>query len=79
MFELPETLTVNDLPFLPDPKTLSREELQTLLEKLGCLYDEVDAEEPDEESEAYEEWLDALDEIEDFRDEVLDRLEQPDI
>ena len=75
MFELPETLTVNDLPFLPDPKTLSREELQTLLEKLGCLYDEVDAEEPDEESEAYEEWLDALDEIEDFRDEVLDRLE----
>ncbi len=79
MFELPETLTVNDLPFLPDPKTLSREELQTLLEKLGCLYDEMDAEEPDEESEAYEEWLDALDEIEDFRDEVLDRLEQPDI
>ena len=79
MFELPETLTVNDLPFLPDPKTLSREDLQTLLDKLGCLYDEVDAEEPDEESEAYEEWLDALDEIEDFRDEVLDRLEQPDI
>jgi hypothetical protein len=79
MFERPETLTVNDLPFLPDPKTLSREDLQTLLDKLGCLYNEVDAEEPDEESEAYEEWLDALDEIEDFRDEVLDRLEQPDI
>ena len=75
MNELPETLTMEDLAFLPELEDLSREELQALLEKLDELYDSVDAEEPDEESEAYDEWLEDLEEIDDWRDAVQEELD----
>ena len=75
MNELPETLTMEDLAFFLYLEDLSREELQALLEKLDELYDSVDAEEPDEESEAYDEWLEDLEEIDDWRDAVQEELD----
>ena len=65
-----------DLTDLPDLDTLDRDALQSLLAQLEKLYREVDTQEPeDEESEEYEDWLNDLDEIQDWMDEVQDRLE----
>jgi len=76
MYEFPESLTIEDLPFLPDPEELSLAELETLRDRLDRLYDDVDAEEPEEESEAYDEWVVDLEEIDDLRDAVEDRIEE---
>lgn len=64
-----------DLNNLPDPATLSREELRELFTQLESLYGEVEAQEPDEDSEEYESWLEDLEEIEDLMDEIGEMLE----
>jgi len=76
MYEFDEPLTLEDLPFLPDPEELSLPELEAMRDRLDQLYDDVEAEEPDEESEAYDEWVEDLEEIDDLRDTVEDRIEE---
>ena len=78
---IPDPLTLQDLPFLPDVEELEPEELRLLLSRLEILYHQVDGEEPEEEdengeeSEAYDEWLEQLEEMDDLMDAIRDRLE----
>ena len=59
-----------DLNHLPDLASLDPDSLRALFSRLEDLYDDVDAQEPeDEDSEEYESWLEDLDEIEDLMDE----------
>jgi hypothetical protein len=65
-----------DLARLPDPDSLTPEELRDLLAQLEDFYREVDAREPeDEESEEYDAWLEDLEEIQDLMDDLTDRLD----
>lgn len=76
MYVFPESLTIEDLDSLPDPEELSMAELTVMRDRLNHLYDDVEAEEPEEESEAYEEWVEDLEEIDDLLDEVEERIEE---
>ena len=50
-----------DLTDLPDLSALSPDELRSLHSRLEAFYNEVEAQEPDDEdSEEYESWLDDL-------------------
>lgn len=73
---LPDTLTMDDLEFLPDIDTLDEEGLEAILERLEDLLDDLESEEPDEEDEAHNEWEDSIDEVTDFIDEVQSRIEE---
>jgi len=80
---IPDPLTAEDLPYLPDLDDLSRPELTILLERLTTLYNELDAEEPDWsdvedelENEAHDEWIEQLEEIDDLMDDIRDRLDE---
>ncbi len=65
-----------DLARLPDPDSLTPEELRDLLAQLEDFYREVDAREPeDEESEEFDAWLEDLEEIQDLMDDLTDRLD----
>ena len=65
-----------DLTNLPDLSALSPDELRSLHSRLEAFYNEVEAQEPDDEdSEEYESWLDDLEEIEDLMDEIGEKLD----
>ncbi len=66
-----------DLNNLPDLSSLGPEELRALSSRLEDLYNELEAQEPDdEECEEYEDWLNDLEEVEDLMDEIEERLEE---
>ena len=76
---IPNPLTLDDLPFLPDPEELSPGDLRVLLARLDELYDSLSAAEPEwteEEAEAEEEWTEQLEEIDDLMDDIRDLLEE---
>ena len=75
MTTLPDQLTMEQLEFLPDIDTLSKEELEQLLGLLDNLMDDLESEEPDEDTEAHEEWEESMDEVTDLMDEVQSRIE----
>ncbi len=82
-FDIPDPITPEDLPFLPDPDDLEPAELRLLLERLGVLYDHLCAEEPvwpeneeDPETEVCREWAEQLEELDDLMDDIRDRLEE---
>lgn len=75
---LPDTLTMDDLEFLPDIDTLDREGLELLLSRLEDLLDDLEDREPDEDSRAHDEWEESIDEVTDFIDEVESRIEEMD-
>ena len=65
-----------DLSNLPDPASLDPQSLRDLYAQLEELYSDVEMQEPeDEESEAYETWLNDLEEVEDLMDEIEDILD----
>ena len=64
-----------DLTDLPDPASLSPEELRVLRAQLEELYSDTETLEPDEEDEEYEDWLNELEEIEDLMDEIDDLIQ----
>ena len=78
----PENLHEEDLEDLP-LETLDRPQLQSLLKRIGEIYADVEAEEPDpeafedpEEAEAcYAEWEERLEALDDLTDEINDLLE----
>ena len=76
MTTLPDQLTMEQLEFLPDIDTLSKEELEQLLGLLDNLMDDLESEEPDEDTEAHEEWVESIDEVTDLMDEVQSRIEE---
>lgn len=74
MTTLPDQLTVDQLEFLPDIDTLGKEDLEKLSVLLDNLMDDLEGEEPDEDTEAHEEWEESMDEVTDFMDEVQSRI-----
>ena len=56
---------------------LSPEELQAYLQHVQDLYDDLQADEPDEieEPEAFAEWLDELEDLDSLMDDIQDLLE----
>ena len=60
-----------------DPEELEAEELEPLLGRLEEIYDELNAEEPDdEESDEYEEWLEMMEDLDSLMDDIRDRMEE---
>jgi len=68
-------LTMEDLEFLPDLDTLDTPALEELLDRLEGLLDDLEDDEPVEDSEAHSEWEESLDEVSDFIEEVQSRLD----
>lgn len=73
--DTPKPLTMADLEFLPDLDALDRDELEALLARLETLSDALDDEEPDEDSEAHDEWEESLFEVAEFIDAVQSLIE----
>ena len=69
-----ETITLEELGSV-DLDALSMEEQSQLLLRLRTLYADLEAREPDEESDEYEDWLNALDDLEEIMEEIQDSLE----
>ncbi len=69
-----ETITLEELGSV-DLDALSTEEQSQLLLRLRTLYADLEAREPDEESDEYEDWLNALDDLEEIMEEIQDSLE----
>ena len=73
--DTPQPLTMADLEFLPDLDALDRDGLEALLARLEALSDALDDEEPDEGSEAHDEWEESLFEVAEFIDAVQSLIE----
>ena len=69
-----ETITLEELGSV-DLDALNMEEQRRLLLRLRILYADLEAGEPDEESDEYEDWLNALDDLEEIMEEIQDCLE----
>ena len=69
-----ETITLEELGSV-DLDALSTEEQSQLLLRLRTLYADLEAREPDEESDEYGDWLNALDDLEEIMEEIQDSLE----
>ena len=69
-----ETITLEELGSV-DLDALSTEEQSQFLLRLRTLYADLEAREPDEESDEYEDWLNALDDLEEIMEEIQDSLE----
>ena len=69
-----ETIQLEELGSV-DLDALSTEEQSQLLLRLRTLYADLEAREPDEESDEYEDWLNALDDLEEIMEEIQDSLE----
>ena len=61
---------------LPDLDEMTINELKAYQVTIEEKIEQLDAKEPDDESEEYEEWADEHEELEDLLDEVIDRLDE---
>ncbi len=77
---IPDPITPEDIPYLPDVDEMEKEELKVLLRRLTVLYGALEAEEPEwdgeeDGNEVHAEWMEQLEEIDDLMDDIRDRLE----
>lgn len=65
------------LESIPDPESMSAEELKAYRKKIEEAIDALDDQEPkNEESEEYDLWSEHHEDLEDILDDILDRLEE---